>query len=129
VISATGSSYTSLAINSNDELYVAYQDGGAMDSVTVKKFDGSNWVTVGSTFLSQPFAGSNYIHIAIDHNDVPYVAYMNPYPSGPKASVHKFNGTSWVLVGPASFTSGLAIFTNLAFDKNNTPYLVYHDIT
>lgn len=126
-ISGTGSSFSSLAINSNDEVYVAYQDGTVADSVTVKKFNGTTWVTVGTHFLSQPYAGAWDVSLEFDHNDVPYVAYWNPYPSGPKASVHMFNGTSWTLVGPPSFTTGIVGFTRLAFDNANVPYLTFHD--
>jgi hypothetical protein len=37
----------------------------------------------------------------------------------------KFDGTSWVSVGPVGFTSGTAVYTTLAFSSSDQPYLAY----
>ena len=44
-----------------------------------------------------------------------------------KATVKKFNGTSWVDVGNAGFSAGSADSTSIVLDSNNTPYVVYKD--
>ena len=126
-VSGGSCTYASLALDSHDTVYVAYQDGANSGKVTVKKYNGSNWVNVGSAFLSQPNGSAYDICLAFDHNDVPYVAYWNPYPSGPKASVQKFDGTNWVDVGLPSFTTGITQFTTIAFDGINTPYITFQD--
>lgn len=128
-ISTPGASYSSMALGQNDTIYIAFRDLAQVNKVTVKKYDGTDWVQVGSSFLSQPMGGAYDINLKFDHNHVPYVAYWNPAPSGPKASVHRWDGTNWVLVGPASFPTGITQFTTLAFDNSNTPYIGFMDNT
>ncbi|RYZ53541.1 MAG: T9SS type A sorting domain-containing protein [Sphingobacteriales bacterium] len=120
-------SYATAAFGPNDTLYVACKEGTGM--VTVKKFDGSNWVNVGTSFLSMPFGSAYDVYLKFNHAGVPYVTYWNPAPMGPKASVQRFNGVSWVDVGLPSFNSGIAQFTSIDFDPNDTIYVAYTDAT
>jgi hypothetical protein len=39
----------------------------------------------------------------------------------------KFNGSAWEQVGAAGFSAGVASFTSLALDNNDTPYVAYMD--
>lgn len=39
----------------------------------------------------------------------------------------KFSGSNWVAVGSAGFSDGVADYLSLAFDSNDTPYVVYGD--
>jgi hypothetical protein len=126
-VSGGNCTYASMALDVHDTVYVAYQDGANSGKVTVKKFDGNNWITIGSPFLSQANGSAYDICLAFDHNNVPYVAYWNPYPAGPKASVQKFDGSNWVNVGLPSFTTGITQFTTIAFDGSNTPYITFQD--
>jgi hypothetical protein len=48
---------------------------------------------------------------------------MNLY----KATVMKFNGTSWVKVGSSGFSTGKAKFINLAFNPVGMPYVAFQD--
>jgi hypothetical protein len=74
--SAGRAAYTSLALDSSDTPYVAFQEEGYASNVskaTVMTFDGSNWVNVGSPGFS---AGVEYYtSLALDSSDTPYVAY------------------------------------------------------
>jgi len=127
-VTTAASSSPSLAIDHNDTLYIAYQDAAGTQNVIVKKFDGSSWTMVGSSsFSAQPFGGTYFISMAIDHNNVPYVGYMSPYPSGPSICVSKYDGSSWSTVGSASFSPVSSIFTSLAIDSKNMPYVAYVD--
>ncbi len=82
-ISSTYGGYTSLTVD-NDMLYVAYQDGN--DGSTVKRYNGSQWETVGDSSFS---AGEAiYQNIAV-LNGVPYVAYQDR-ENDDKTSVMKF---------------------------------------
>jgi hypothetical protein len=59
-----------------------------------------NWVTVGNVGFSAGKVG--YTSIAIDSNNIPYVAFDGDGPVF-KATVMKFNGTNWVTVGNSGF--------------------------
>lgn len=121
------SSYPSLAIDHNDTLYIAYQDVASTQNVIVKKFDGTNWNVVGGgAFSAQPSGGAYFLSLAIDHNNVPYVAYMSPY-HGPSVCVSKLDGSSWSTVGTASFSPVSSLFISLAIDSKNMPYVTYVD--
>jgi hypothetical protein len=88
------------------------------------KFDGSNWVTVGSAGFS--VGAVNSTSLAFD-GSTPYVAY-NDATNGNKATVMKFDGSNWVTVGSAAFSASGAYSTSLAFD-GSTPYVAYEDAT
>lgn len=114
------------AIDSNNILYVAYADWGNAGKLTVKKFDGMTWVTVGTV----GFSDSSMFHdvnIAIDKNNTPYVAYCDSLNNTNKITVKKFDGTAWVTVGTAGFSTGQAIYFDMVFDKDNIPYVVFMD--
>jgi prepilin-type N-terminal cleavage/methylation domain-containing protein len=86
----------SLAIDSNNIPYVAYGDGGVDGydyKTTVKKFDGDDWVTVGVDKFSAGEA--NYISLAIDSDNIPYVAYGD-VSYNQKAVVMKYDDTACV---------------------------------
>ncbi len=118
--------YNSLAIDSSGTLYMAYQDG--YSGASVMKFNGSSWVNVGSTNFS--LAGATLVSLAIDPSGTPYVAYKDAYYSyRNKATVMKYNGSSWVVVGTPGITPGAVNSLSLAIDGSGTPYLAYSDGT
>ncbi len=92
--------YTSIAIDSAGTVFVAYSDGTAGGKVTVKTYNGADWVDVGSKGFSSGAAA--FVSLAIDAGDTLYVAYSDVAKSN-KATVQKFNGTAWQVVGNAGF--------------------------
>jgi Secretion system C-terminal sorting domain len=91
---------------------------------TVMKFDGANWVNVGSACFS---AGTTYSEsLKFSPSGVPYVAYTDSINSS-KATVMRFDGTNWVNVGNADFSAGEADWTSLAFSPTGQPYIAYMD--
>lgn len=68
--------------------YVAYMDGGHSSYATVMKYNGSNWISAGSPWLS---AGqTRYTSIAMGQDGTPYVAYED-YANSYKATVMKLS--------------------------------------
>ncbi len=64
--------------------------------------------------------------MAIDASGTPYVAYRDKGNSY-KATVMRFNGSTWVNVGTPGFSAGQADYTSIAIDASGTPYVVYRD--
>ncbi|MBM9591688.1 hypothetical protein JWG41_14615 [Leptospira sp. 201903075] len=93
----------SIATNGTDPwvAYSAYRTNGtelpsSNFSIIVKRFDGTNWVQVGSSLTNNPLQN---IKIQFD-NLVPYVAFSEADSSGKtKLYVKKWNGVSWNAVG------------------------------
>jgi len=123
--SAGGAGYISLAIDSNNTPYVAYQDNGNGDKATVMKYTGSGatgWEYVGSAGFSTGTA--DFISFAIAPNNTPYIAFLDG--SNDKGTVMKYNGGGWVNVGSAGFFSPLETnyyILTIEVDSNNTPYI------
>jgi len=109
-----------------NEPYVAYQDGGNGRRTTVMRFDGTNWVNVGTAGFS---AGNSFWQSLAFHpaTDEPYVAYRDQN-NGNRTVVMRFDGTAWVNVGTAGFSAGSASYQSLAFHPvTHEPYVGYGD--
>lgn len=119
-------SYIGIAIAPDSMPYVTFQDEGDSGKASVMKFDGTNWSYVGARgFSIGYYTEINSPVIAVDSGGVPYVAYVHSGNPG-SISVMKFDGTSWVYVGPPSIYSiGLAENPTIAFDPNNVPYVAF----
>ena len=123
--------YTSIAIAPGGTPYVAYSDlsvAGNSGGVTVKKYSDTGWVTVGMQGFSS--AGTSNIAetitMAIDASGTPYVAFRDGADSN-KASVMRYDGSSWVYLGSEGISEGTAIYTSIALNHAGMPYLAYID--
>jgi hypothetical protein len=116
--------YTSLAIDSNDVVYVAYADGARSGRVTVmKNGDNDDWHAVGSQGFSA--GAASYVSLVCDRNDTLYVAYKDG-GSSDKLTVQKCNGTNWETVGTAGFSGGSADYVVMGL-YHDTPYVAFRD--
>jgi len=122
-----GSSDPSIAIDSNDTIYVAYNSSA--DEITVLKHSGSYiqaWETVGTASFAS--CSSQQLSIALDATDTPYVAFQNDCDGG--ATVMKYSGTGtsgWEIAGTAGFSNGSTRNIVIKFNNDNTPYVAYMD--
>ncbi len=109
----------------NGELYVAYLNFG-INSLSVKKFDGSNWNFVGNDTIA-PNTRPIFLSFDVD-NGTPYVAYNDRQTNGDKASVKRYDSlTGWTYVGPVSITSGRAYDVQFHI-ISGVPTLIYRDV-
>ena len=125
--------YSSIAIDTSGTPFVVYDDGANGSKATVMKYDGSNWVTVGSAGFSAGNAAKTCI--AIDNGGMPCVVYEDRgtlsgtiFLNG-RATVMKYNGSSWINLGSPGFSAGDHIdYPSIAIDPSGTPYVVYEDL-
>lgn len=118
--------YISLAIDSNDKLYVAYQDDANGDKTSVMAFNtvNSTWETVGSLGFSSGVA--LFQSLAINNADVPYVSYRDAANAN-KITVKSFNGSNWIDVGSAGFSATTVAYTSITFNSSDEPYVAFKD--
>ena len=83
--------------------WVALEDVMQNSKITVMKFSGGSWSTVGTPGFNTG-GMTNVIHLDID-NGTPFVAYRD-YGASYKASVMKYDGNNWVLLGQQGFSGG-----------------------
>ncbi|MFT3908891.1 MAG: hypothetical protein QM737_05655 [Ferruginibacter sp.] len=121
-----------IALDNSNNPIVIYQDSTNNNNLTVKKFNGSSWANVGAPGFAiwNPYTRQTAI-IANDGANNLYTMSVDTFmePTGNsifKASVYKFNGSSWSVLGAADFVHSYQSVIDLAVDKlTNTPYVVY----
>jgi hypothetical protein len=70
---------------------------------------------------------ASIVSSTIDSNGIPYVAYVDKAHSN-HATVMKYNGTSWVVVGTPGFSDYEVVDTiSIAMDSNNMPVVAYSE--
>lgn len=85
--------HQNLVFNSNNTPYISYADYYTNNTLKVRKFEGGEWVEVGSGIDNLYF----YQSMVLDDNDMPYLAYC-AYPSYQLRAV-RFNGSNFESLG------------------------------
>jgi hypothetical protein len=62
----------------------------------------------------------------MDKNGLPCIGFKEIVDSS-KASVMRFDGNSWIVVGKRRFSNGSAGEPKLVLGQNDTPFMVYQD--
>lgn len=109
-----------LKFDNNDSLYLLTSDINS--APILRKYDGiSTWRTIGNLNT----VNQSFITFEINpKTNEPYIAYAN-FNDSDKVVVSKFNGTSWVNVGPSGFTHVGAKSISLTFDTSGTPHIAF----
>ncbi len=116
-----------LGIDDNNSYYCAYRYALTFDSfiVVVRKFSEGNWGYLDSASLAGIKINSEHFTFAVAGSGVPYISYSDSEYSG-KATVRKFNGTTWKIVGNPGFSEEEA-YPDMYVSPANTPYVIYPD--
>lgn len=112
---------TALVADTNDHIYVAYQDNGNSNKTSVQKYDGNNWTQVGAAGFSSAGDRQDFV---IGADNLPYIV-VSEYGIG--ATVYKYDGSNWTVVGGAGFSPGAVSNTSLAIDNNGVLYVSFRD--
>ncbi|MGD1950647.1 MAG: DUF4347 domain-containing protein [Leptolyngbyaceae cyanobacterium] len=112
-----------IELDSKGTPYIIFQDGGNDSKLTVKQFNGVDWVNLGTP----GFTGGNvgFAGLEFDSNDTPYIVFKDD-ANRSRASVMRFDGTDWGYVGDPGFSVGGLKDISLTFD-GDTPYIAYTD--
>lgn len=123
--------FSSLKIGANGNPYVVFRDLGISGTnLSVKRYDGSNWIGVGTTGFasSLPY----YSTLVMGSNDSIYVSLVNALTT---VEVYKISATAsattaWQAVGNTSAftTTTSSIFqmmASMAIDSSNRLYVAY----
>jgi Secretion system C-terminal sorting domain len=121
--SLMGADWISLAFSPVDgQPYVAFSDQmNYTKKASVMKFDGTNWIYVGTPSFSGSVA--EYLSLAFSPSGEPYVAFCDAQVI--KVSVMKFDGTNWVYIGNEGISEGMAQYSSLAFSPSGIPYVAF----
>jgi hypothetical protein len=119
--------YTSLAFNPADgKPYVAFMD--MLDPgrrVSVMKFDGTNWLYVGTPNFS--CGQGHFTKLSFSHSGIPYVVFQSIAPPQ-DVTVMNFNGTDWASVGSPGFISGVTAEVGFGISPtDDQPYVAFDD--
>ncbi|MCD4736113.1 MAG: hypothetical protein K8R53_08730 [Bacteroidales bacterium] len=113
--------YASLALDSNNNPHISYQD---RDNYELKyaRYDGSSWhIEVAGSQGGYIATGTS---IALDSNNRPHIAYFDRYFD--RLYYAHFNGTAWqyATVGTLSNAWDSLLHPSIALDSNDHPHIV-----
>lgn len=108
-------------LDSNGTPYVAFNDNSSGNKCVVKMYDGSDWVSVGVPVSS---GAARSIELAIDNNGIPYVAFYEQEQNA-AGYIYRFENGTWNMLGDGQIDPDAALFFELDFDSNNSPYLLW----
>jgi hypothetical protein len=125
--SASGSgvcNWQRLLVDEYNNLYLAFNDEGfgmTAGQGTIMKFNGTNWVSVGTPGFTQSFA--HHSDFTFGNGDTLYYSYADgSSTSMSRGAVMMYDGTSWTSIG-SSLTTGECQYSSLAFAADGTLYL------
>lgn len=125
-----GASNVTLALDRTGTPWIAYYR--YHNSIVVMRWTGTTWQSVGgsATGPDAPTIESEdwrqWTSLVFDSSNRPYVAYQS-WLNGRRASVRRFDGTAWTLVGDPWFTPGAADYLTLALDAQDKPWIAFRD--
>jgi len=115
-----------IAIDSEDNVYVAYMKLGGGPWCMVKKFDGTDWVTIGEWELNTPSVIMSDVTMYCDNQDDVYVSYYDENYPGPYVKKYLGTGSDWETIGDVSFhPSGQCLCPALTTDNDGNLFVSY----
>ncbi len=103
---------------------VAFTDEANSNKLTVMKYDGTEWITVGGAGVSP--GGVSNPSMQLDVLGNPIVAFTDVL-NGNKLTVMKYDGTEWITVGGVGVSPGTASNPSIQLDISGNPVVAFSD--
>jgi len=116
--------YASIAIDSNNNVHISYQD--SYPNGDLKYATNASGAWVASTVDSSGDVGG-YTSIAIDSNNNVHISYQDSYPNYDLKYATNASGT-WV-ASTVDSAGNVGEYTSIAIDSNNKAHISYFDST
>jgi hypothetical protein len=115
-----------ISLDSDNTPYISYNRTYS----SCLKFSSNVWTAVGASETGTGLSGnpSSFTALAIDQNNVPYVAFKSE--STPfSITIKRYNKTNstWEIVGQSNFTGNTAGLISITFDSFANPYVAFQD--
>ncbi|MBK9636529.1 MAG: T9SS type A sorting domain-containing protein [Bacteroidetes bacterium] len=111
-------------IDNENNIIVAFRDAVSDRKLTVKKWDGFNWITLGTDGISNGHVGEIYLGLN-DSNNI-YVQYRD-FGQMQRVCVQNWNGVDWNYVGEGGVSKDVAKYRTMALDRAGKPFVAYSD--
>lgn len=120
----TNIKHPQIVIDTNNNIIIAFAD--STQKIHVMTWNGLAWVQLGNEIVTNTGFGNNFLTLAIDLNNVPYIMFNNLHNNFRKlANVYRFENSSWVSLGSLNFSPGDVTEGNIVFANNNIPIVTY----
>jgi len=116
-------SVCAMTIDENNNIYTAFRDKTSDYKLTIAKYDGTNWSSLGQLNIDGMVIYGNKMSMSIDKNGILYVAFTTSIGQvcGP-AYVMAYSNSNWATVG--KFADDGFLTCRMAMDSSNTPYVI-----
>ncbi len=120
----------SLAVDSSGNQVIAWSESdGTSSNVYVKRWNGSSWTQVGTTFLDfETNKDAIGPALKLDSSGNPVVAWSEGNGNANTIYVKRWNGSAWVQVGSSAVSTNFNAKTPaLALDSSGNPVVVWRE--
>jgi Bacterial Ig-like domain (group 2). len=120
---AGGALYLDMAISTDGKIYVSFNNNGYVHLYVneINATSSDSWQPVGGQHNLFPAESSdNYSSsIVLDSSNILYLAYVSQESSGRKLNVSKYDGSSFVQLGPSNFSPNPVQYVSIGANNNN----------
>ncbi len=114
-----------ITLDSNEYPHISYQDTGNR-KVKYAQWNGSIWSSIFAPIGGGDLTKDN-TSIVLDDNDYAYISYVND--SAATLLFARWNGSTWDWVYSPDTSGIVGGFNGIAFDSNDSLYIVYNSTT
>jgi hypothetical protein len=118
---------TALAVDSSGRPHIAYL--AETNQLRYARYDGTQWHIEMVDDDWAPYGGGEYISLALDSHDRPYISYDRAVVYQHSLRLVYFDGAAWQseVVDTQTLSTIAFPYTSLALDGNDQPHISYYD--